>query len=233
MKVKDLDRELESSEQAVEALMPSTPTREITMSLCLMGQDGYLTDERREFTFTQATLGMGPIQDFFNKIGREIKAFVKGESGVKLGELFKDGVGSQISMPTEISGEAVQKVVDENQAIIMALLQLVEKVPELEWDIIALSFGVQRHKTAWFKQAITEPPHRGGLTIEQGFDILKIFIRQNVPAVRRFFEDQAATLVEEFQLAVETEEEDSDRSTGGTPSSTSAPATQESGSTTS
>lgn len=220
MKVKD---DLERSEEAVEALMPSTSTRVLEMKLLLLGPDGHLTDQFRDFEYVQATLGFGPIQDFFNKIGKEIKKFAKGEYGMNIADLIGGDIRQKISAPNELSGEQVQKLVDDNQAIIDVFLALIREIPELEWDIIALSLGVPRGQIEWFKLAITEPPHRGGLTIDEGFDILKVFVRQNAAAVRRFFEDQGKALFQEIQEALEPPKTEENLSTGGTPSSTTAP----------
>ena len=118
----------------------------------------------------------------------------------------------------------MDSVIEENQAIIDVVFKLVEIAPDFQLDVIALSLGVHPRRVEWFKEAISDPPHRGGLTITEGFDILKTFIRQNASEIRDFFVDEATSLVKEFRLAVgmEDEEGESDSSTGGTPSSTTS-----------
>jgi hypothetical protein len=225
--MEDVTDHLERSEKAVEAIMPSTGARQLKMML--LYEDGTM----RETIFIQDTLGFVPIQNFFNKLTREIKNFVDGEYGIKLGELFR----GDIEMPSDLSAEKVDEVVEENESIIRAFLKIVEVVPELELDIFALSLGVQRKRVEWFKEAIAEPPHRGGLTIEEGFDILKVFIRQNSAAVKRFFDQEAKALIKEFRLhALDQTEEEMDQnnnskenSSGGMLSNTSSQDIPESG----
>ena len=213
--MEDITEDLAKSEGAVEALMPSTSAR--TLRFNLVNDQGVM----QPYEFVQATLGFVPMQKFFNQVRREIQNFVKGEYGIKLGELFR----GEVSMPaaSELVSADVDSVIEENQAIIDVVFKLVEIAPDFQLDVIALSLGVHPRRVEWFKEAISEPPHRGGLTITEGFDILKTFIRQNASEIRHFFVDEATSLVKEFRLAVGLEEEgESDSSPGGTPSSTTS-----------
>jgi hypothetical protein len=218
--MEDITEDLTKSEGAVEALMPSTSARVLRFSL--VNDQGVM----QPYEFTQATLGFVPIQKFFNQVRREIQNFVKGEYGIKLGELFR----GEVSMPaaSELVSSDVDKVIEDNQAVIDVIFKLIEIAPDFQLDVIALSLGVQTSRVEWFKGAISEPPHRGGLTVSEGFDILKTFIRQNASEIRGFFEEEATSLAKEFRLAVgmEDEESASESSTGGTPSSTTSQATQ-------
>lgn len=236
MEVKELDP-IGDSERAIEALEPSTSTREVKMNLL------YPDGTQREVVFIQAELGFLPAQRFFTRISREIKSFVDGEYGIQLGELFSGGLQARIKMPANMTEEAVNTVVSENQQMIEAFLKLIDIVPEFQTDVIALSLGVPRGNVKWFKEAIEEPPHRGGLTIKEGFELVRRFIRQNAVALRRFFEEEGKSLVAEFDLWVvhggEKATKDSSEeeivgpgmtepvmsTPGGRPSSTSSPAT--------
>lgn len=235
MEVKELDR-IGEAERAIEALEPSTPAYEVRMNLL------YPDGAQREVVFIQAEIGFLPAQRFFTRVSREIKSFVDGEYGIKLGELFSGGFSARAMMPSEMTEGAVNKVVSDNQQMIEAFLKLVDIVPEFQADVMALSLGVPRGDVDWFKDAIEEPPHRGGLTIADGFELLRRFIRQNAVALRRFFEEEGKSLVAEFdlwvvhegvkQVILDDEKEvgpgmtEPDTSTpGGRPSSTSSQAT--------
>lgn len=226
---------IEASQYAIDALDPSTPARTIKTKMM-----DYSTGQLVPYEFYQAEIGFMPAQRFFTKISREAKAFVSGEYGIKLGELFSRAGQIKISMPSEFDEQAVNKVVGENEQMIMAFFKLVEVTPDLLVDILALSLGVARGDVEWFKKAIEEPPHRGGFTQREGFEMLRWFIRQNAVGLRRFFEEEAKSLLDEFTLWVinggkqpepdpEHQEGDLNQSStsthGGRPSSTSSPAT--------
>ena len=220
---------LTRSEEAVGKILGDVEPIERKMSLCVLNADGTLSYERKEFTWTQATLGFIPIQQFFNKIGREIRNFVKGEYGIKLGELMGPAMRQRIQAPEKLDEGEVNRVVDENEGLIQAIVEAIQKIPDLELEIIGLSLGVRPGQMAWFKAAVSEPPHRGGLTIEEGFILLTTFVRQNHAAVRRFFEDQGKALFDEISAIINPpsaeEQADNQSSSGGTPSSTSSPDT--------
>ncbi len=123
----------------------------------------------------------------------------------------------------------------ENESIIRAVLNAIEIVPGFEQDVIALSLGVHPDERERFKKLISDAPHRGGLTIDEGVDIIKFFIRQNVRSIRRFLERQTREIYDEIAGLLAPKEkaktesspiEPSTSSPGSTPSSTLSPATQ-------
>lgn len=191
------DDALDQAERAIEAIESSTPTRTIPMRLWHAESETFVERE-----YVQEELGFLPAQRFFTRVTREIKNFVKGEYGTTLGQLFSQATKARAEMPETVDAQALDKVVTQNEVVIKAFLDLVELVPEIQTDIIALSLGVPRREVDLFKDAIEEPPSRGGLTQAQGFEILRWFVRQNAVGLRRFFEEEATSLVKEVELYV-------------------------------
>jgi hypothetical protein len=238
--MKDITEQIRESQDAADALVGEDQRR-----WKINAFDGDGNPVEREFI--QEELGFFPKQEFMNLLTAEIDKFIRGEYGIKLGDLFSGDLRTQLAPPDlsdpNQSADRVNKTIEENIGLINAFIKLVRTVPELQKEIIALALGVKRGaEREWFKWAISEPPSRGGLTDEQGFEILKIFIRQNAKAIRSFFEDKATELVEEFRREVLQESTTSEDSTepsteeepketplvedaptpGGTPSSTSS-----------
>lgn len=217
MKVQD---EVDKAQEAVEAMVSSTPQR--VLEFDLIAASGAL--EHREYM--QAPLGFFPVQQFTTLMTSVIKGFMNGDYGISLGQLFSSDIQKQVKMPTEFTEQAADKLVQDNEQLIKAFLHLMEVLPELQADVIALSLGVSGPECDWFKQAIAEPPHRGGLSIDDGFDLIKTFIVQNAREIRRFFAQKGRELVETIQLEVLDQEptivqdEPSAGTPGGTPSST-------------
>jgi hypothetical protein len=230
--MQDITEDLKANEKAVEALGGSVNGRLLKFEL----MDEPATDSRatKTYEYYQDTLGMLPVQDLFNKFKRQVQAFIDKNTGIKLGELFRGDTDLQAMTDSlknaseDEKGEALDDTVEENRAIIEAIFKLMDIVPEFQLDIYALTLGVPRRRIEWFKDAISEPPHRGGLTIDQGFDILRVFIRQNTSAIKRFFTEEANSLVQEMSLIldeIKEERVENEDSTGGKLSSISVPAT--------
>lgn len=241
----ELDDQIAQSEAAIEAMESSTKVRELTFQWVTPAGN------REPVTFIQEEMGFLAIQEFTTMMTKIINRFIKGEFGVKLGELFSGNtdVRQVIEMPAAFSPDAVNKVVEDNAPIIEAFLAVIEEVPEVELDIFCISLGITRMRRPWAKEMFAEPISRGGLSVDEGFDLLKWFISQNAPVIRRFFGEKREELVAEFQTHVlqqdpnsnnnsdstvtdsempfDSPTESSPSTRGGTLSSISSPGTQE------
>jgi hypothetical protein len=185
---------LAQSRQQLEALRPSVPSRIVSFPQMVM-PDGRT---RQDFDAIQEQLGMFGVQDFVTMMGEVIEDFTKGEFGIKLGQLFT----GEASMPTDFTAEKVDEAIEENMAFVQAFLKLIRIVPSLQLDIYCLSLGIAPDQRDWFKSAIQRPPSQGGLSVDDGFDLLYTFIRQNAKLIRRFFSEKGAELVRVFRTEV-------------------------------
>lgn len=201
--------ELELNRHAITILRGSKIGRKLEFPM--IGPDG----QPGIFEFYQDTLGMMPMQDFFTNVKTQIQSFVDGEYGFKLGELFRgetempsaqEVIGSLATANSggngsdgEATGEDLDNVVDQYRPFINAFFKLVDIVPGLEMDIYILSLGVEAQQEAWFRSAVSRPPSQGGFTIDEGFDILRMFIKQNARDIRRFFTEMATDLATTFR----------------------------------
>lgn len=236
------DERLAQARAEVDAMRPPVQERNLLFNL-VMPDD----TTRQDVEVVQEMLGYYPVQEFTTIMGEIIDKFVKGEFGMKLGELFS----GKVKMPQDYTPETVNKTVEENMQLIQAFLEAVRIIPGLQQDIMCLSLGIPPEQRPWFKKAISRPPSQGGLTVDEGFDILIWFIRQNSDLIKRFFSEKVAEVVAEFQqhalgreieAVLKTDDVQTDPATapkttaeeetgtsdspGSTPLSTSSPATQ-------
>lgn len=230
----------EQSRHAIEALAPSISIRELRFAWTLP------TGESRDVIYVQEPLGMFPSQEFITRISEIIDLFIQGEMGMKLGDLFR----GEVEMPASFDPEIVNDAVEENIELIKAFIKLVQMLPDFQLDMMCLSLGIPRQQRNWAKEQLQEPVSRGGLSVDEGFDILIWFIRQNGPLLRETFLGKARELGDEFRIhvlnqEVETESDQTSSSSsstassltptttptpsspGGTPSTISSPATPE------
>jgi hypothetical protein len=207
---------LENAEAAIEAFADSS------MAVVYEFQWPDAGGSNHPIKFTQATLGLFPAQEFITMMTRIINDVLEGKYEVDVMQLFRDRDKLQnASVPTDLDEDSVERTIEEWKPYIQGFLKLVDVVPGLQQDIIALSLGVRKRDREIFKERIAEAPHNGGITIDQGVDIIKIFIRQNAKVLRRFLGRQIREIGEELMNALEEERKVKDTN-GGTPSSTSS-----------
>lgn len=228
---KDVERRVEREREIIEDLSPEATVKRVFLVTMPDGNE-------RRVEYVQATLGLFPTQEFLMMMQRIIKDFMNGKYGITVGDLFAvSGDEIRNRLPENFDSDSIDGVFRENESIISAVLNAIEIVPGFEQDVIALSLGVHPDERERFKKLISDAPHRGGLTIDEGVDIIKVFIRQNVRSIRRFLERQTREIYDEIvgllapKEKMETESkpiEPSTSSPGSTPSSTSSPATLES-----
>lgn len=245
-----VDDPVEQSKQVIEDLKPSIVYRDIQF-------DNWINPNTRElasFTFRQEALGFYPVQELNVLLADAIKSFTEGSNGVKLGDLFKEEVRQQIPLPDSVDEDSVNTLMSENEALISAFLHLVKILPDFQLDIMMLSLGVEPGAREWAKAQLKRPVSKGGLSIDDGFDILSVFITQNVREIKRFFAEKGRDLVSQIQRELldgdqsegdQTETPDIEATAipvpvptptpvpapepstpGGTPSNTSSPVTQ-------
>lgn len=224
----DAAERLAQSKDAVEALEPGEGVQPRTLRF-----DGWRLPDGNPVgehgrVYVQDQLGMFPMQEFAILVTNALKQFTEGDVGAKIGDLFR----GDVQMPITMDADSVNNVVSENEALIVAFIKLVQMVPDLQLSIMCLSLGVPRREREWFKDCVQEPPHRGGLSVDAGFDILKYFVRQNARLLQDTVMGNARELVEIFrvealgQIPTTTTSaltiEDDQTSPGTTPSSTSS-----------
>lgn len=208
---------IKANEVAIEAIEGSSTSRKITFEWPDAGGNLHPVE------FTQATLGMFPAQEFITMMTRVINDVLEGKYDVDVMELFRDRQKLQsAAMPSDLNQDAVEQTINEWKPYIQGFLKLVDVVPGLQQDIIALSLGVRRRDREEFKERIAEAPHLGGLGIDDGVDIIKTFIQQNARVLKRFLGIQVREIGEELMRALEVERQDAPTD-GGTPSSISSP----------
>lgn len=200
--VVDLAQQTAESKAAIEAISPSHKPDAMPRELEFdwITPQGHPVKKR----YIQAQLGLFAVEEFTTRITEIIDSFVKGEFGMKIGELFR----GEVEMPVTLDAEATQDFVDENEQLIQAAVKLVQIIPSLRLDITCWSLGIPRLEVPWAKEQLSEAPYRGGLSVEEGMDILIVFIKQNIPLLRKTLLGKGKELAEEFRLLVASDEEE-------------------------
>lgn len=193
-----IDDPVEQTKQAIEDIQPSIASRVVEFDW-VNPNNG----QREKFQFTQEPLGFYPVQEFNALLADTAKSFTDGTNGLALGDLFSPKIREQVEIPQSFTEDSVNEVVDEiGVELIQGFFYLIKILPEFQLDVMCMSLGIPPGQRTWVKQQLKQPVSQGGLTIDEGFDILSVFVAQNVREIRRFLFDKATDLFSQTRREV-------------------------------
>lgn len=121
--------------------------------------------------------------DFLKLISGTVRDLMNGPDGVSVGQLM-DMIGGADTIQRLADPER-----DKEEATIIAqsFTRLGLEAPELVLDAYMIFLAVPRDEREQVREIMQRPVELGGLTDEDGIEILEIFVDQNVEVVRDFF----------------------------------------------
>lgn len=157
-------------ENPVEQLVPKGEYKKYKFGL-----DGHLEYVQKPLSF------FGKIE-LFSILGSAVeKALSSG--GTSLGELLSDA-------PSGEFGDADQ--------FILTISKLAQYAPEFLQDVYVISLGVPSGEREYVKSVMVLQEEAGGLTDDQGIQILETFVEQNWSVMVDFFTKRVLPLVNQF-----------------------------------
>lgn len=145
-----------------------------------------------ERTYVQKPLGYFAKLRLFALTGKAVRNVLAAGGPDTLMELLSATNFSAATLQGEDTSELVQ--------VFELVAALAEYLPDYFEDAYCWILGVpQGGERTWAKAAMAAPPDQGGLTDEQGFGILKLFIAQNWDAIVDFFGRQLREIAETAQ----------------------------------
>ena len=154
---------------ALDTLVP--PNQKVDYTF---GVDGHLTYTQRPLSF------FGKIE-LFSILGTAVEGALSG-GGVSVADLIDD-------VPT---GDASN--FKEADSFVKSIAKLVQYVPDLLKDLYVIALGVPREEREYVKSVMELPETQGGLTDDQGIQILEVFIAQNWDVLLDFFKSKLLPL---------------------------------------
>lgn len=162
------------------------------------------------FEFTQQPLGFVAKIQFFSEIGDVIDKALTGENAMTIGHLFEAPELRQDTLRAEDFRDA--------DTFIQAIAKLVKYSPSFLLDSYCIWLAVPEVDREVVKHYMALPPQEGGLSDEEGMDIIETFIDQNWDAIDSFFREKVARVQKRIRQHTTTEE-----SPDGSPSQLSKP----------
>jgi hypothetical protein len=127
---------------------------------------------------------VGKMQ-WFALVGGVMDKALGGANGVSVNEL--------LSTPGE-RGQFTASDLRDADTFVRALGKLMTFAPDFLLDSYCIWLGVPEHQRTLVKQIMGMPEEEGGLTDDQGLEIIEVFIDQNFDALADFFGDKIGAL---------------------------------------
>lgn len=143
--------------------------------------------EDMPLTFVQKPLGFLQKMQWFALVGEVLDKAMTGDGGLSLNDLLSapDGVRTQ-----------ARSVADFRDAdtFVRALGKLVNEAPTFLIKSYCIWLGVPKHQWKLVEEIFSLPVDEGGLSDEDGLEIIEIFIDQNYDALADFFGGKVSAL---------------------------------------
>lgn len=137
-------------------------------------------------TYTQRPLTfLGKIQ-FLSYIGEVLDQITSGPNALKLGSLFDVPTFRQDALSAEDFSDA--------QTFVQAIAKVTTHVPEFLHKCFCIWLQIPDYEREWAIAMLQLPEEEGGLSDDDGFDIIETFIDQNWDTLQDFFTNKVPRL---------------------------------------
>lgn len=151
-------------------------------------------DPEKQREYVQRPLSYFGKMQFFALVGQVIDKALSGEDGLKLGSLFGG--------TPAISREGVIRMSDFSDAetFMQAVAKILVYAPDFLEKSYCIWLGVPDFERPWAISMMNLQKDEGGLSDEDGLEIVNIFIDQNWEAIEGFFRDQIPKVRDRIQV---------------------------------
>lgn len=142
--------------------------------------------EDMPLVFIQRPLSFIQKMQWFSLVGDVLDKSMNGEGGISVNEI--------LSAPGDPRNGLSMDDFRDADTFVRAVGKLVVHAPEFILDSYCIWLGVPTHQRNLVKEVMSMPESEGGLSDDQGLEIMEVFIDQNFDALADFFGGKIATL---------------------------------------
>lgn len=142
-------------------------------------------------TYVQRPLTYFAKMEWFGLVGEVIDQAMAGDKGLRIGSLFE--------MPNMEGGVISASAFSDADTFVQAVGKILTYAPDFLQKSYCIWLAVPDHERYWAREVMALPPDEGGLTDDEGIEIIEIFIDQNWDAVESFFRDKIMSLRDRIQ----------------------------------
>lgn len=145
-------------------------------------------------SYVQTGLSYFGKMQWFSLVGEVVDKALSGDDKVEISSLFDGG----------LSGVSDLRELD---TFLQAASKLLVYAPDFLVKSYCIWLNIPDHERPWARIAMSQNPAEGGLTDDQGIEIIEIFIDQNWEAIDTFFRDKLPLVLDRARSRrLETEE---------------------------
>jgi hypothetical protein len=194
-------------EDVIDILKPKAQPKEWTF--------GPPDNPDNQRTYIQRPLSYFGKMQFFALVGEVIDKALAGDNGLRLGSFFEGpriGAGGMISMSDFSDAET----------FLQAVAKLLVYAPDFLERCYCIWLSVPDFERPWAREMMSRTADEGGLSDDDGIEIVEIFLDQNWESIDGFFRERVGLLRERVQVLRKKSEE----SRQSKPSKATPPATR-------
>jgi hypothetical protein len=171
-------QENEEDEDILDILQPKAEPK-----TWVIGKDDYARE------YVQKPLSFIAKMQWFSLVGDVLDQALSGPDGMHLGNLFAAPGGGSFA-PQDFR---------EADTFVQAVGKLLAVAPDFLVNSYCIWLNVPDYERPAVAEIMKLPPDEGGLTDEQGMEIIEVFIDQNYEALDSFFRDSLGRLQKRVQ----------------------------------
>lgn len=173
-------KEPEEQEDVVDVLVPKKEPKQWTI-----GRGDY------QKVLVQRPLSFIAKMQWFSLIGEVLDKAMSGDDRLSINNLF--------SAPQGRGGSLTMEDFRDADTFVQAVGKLLVHAPDFLTKSYCIWLAVPDYDREFVKQIMELPPEEGGLTDDQGMEIIEVFIDQNYEALDSFFREKIVGLANRVQ----------------------------------
>jgi hypothetical protein len=177
---------------ASKTAQPDSPIETIEPSA--QWRDQKIGVEPNVFVYTQKPLSFFQKMEVFAVLGSALDKAISGPSGLNVEDLM--GV-------RERGADLTERDYADAQVFLKAIARLVQYAPDLLADLYVILLSVPRQERVFVQSMMELPEDEGGLSDEDGLQILETFVDQNWDVMVDFFKERITPLFQKISQKVQ------------------------------
>lgn len=157
-----------------------------------LNRGGELIPQHFVGEYTQKPLSYFAFLEFTGLLARKIEEAMRGDDGITIKDIVETTKGA---LPFMVDGDHIEEVItkqdfDGIDAFVQGLMKLVSYVPDVIEECQFIWLRVPRRDRAFVREIWGKSPADGGLSNDEGEEMMTLFIEQNYEELESFFVDR-------------------------------------------